>query len=49
MEFFGDFLAQLYREWSPLLNWSVNNWATTLVILLLLLFYRTGHSRRRPD
>jgi uncharacterized membrane protein len=32
-----DFLRRFWREATPLLDWTVTNWAVTLVVLMLAL------------
>lgn len=46
MELIGEFIRRLHWELTPLLNWALNNWAITMVALLLLIRW-AGHKRRR--
>jgi hypothetical protein len=44
---FQDFLRRFWREVMPLLDWAIKNWAVTLVILALALFWSHRHRNKR--
>jgi hypothetical protein len=45
MNLIGEFTRRLYWEMAPFLNWAFNNWAISLVILLLLIRW-AGHKHQ---
>lgn len=45
MDLVGEFTSRLYWEMAPYFNWALNNWAISLVALLLLIRW-AGHALR---
>jgi len=45
MDLIGEFTRRLYWEMAPVFNWAFNNWAISVVSLLLLIRW-AGHGRR---
>jgi hypothetical protein len=46
MDLIGEFFGRLFWELTPLINCALNNWAITLVGLILLICW-AGNERRR--
>ena len=45
MDKLGDFAGRLFLDLKPLIDWSLNNWAVTLLVLAVLI-YGAGKQRR---
>jgi hypothetical protein len=45
MDLIGEFTLRLYWELYPIFHWVLNNWGTSLLILLVAIFW-LGHNRR---
>jgi hypothetical protein len=45
MDLIGEFARRLYWEMAPFFNWALNNWAISLLTLLLLIRW-AGHGHR---
>lgn len=45
MDIIGEFAKRFLEEVLPLLDWAVRNWALTLMILVLLIYWA---GRQKP-
>ncbi len=45
MDIIGEFVRNLFVELTPLLEWAIRNWALTLVLLIVLIYW-AGRQRR---
>lgn len=45
MDMLGEFAGRIFLELKPIIDWSLNNWAVT-IILLAVMIYGAGRQRR---
>jgi hypothetical protein len=45
MEMLGNFAARIFLDLKPIIDWSLNNWAVTVIVLAVMI-YGAGKQRR---
>lgn len=45
MDLIQEFARGLYRELVPILLWALKNWAVTMAIILIVLYWARKNSR----
>jgi hypothetical protein len=45
MNMIGEFANRLIGSISPIFDWALNNWAITMMVLIMMI-YRSGKQRR---
>jgi len=45
MDIIGEFVKHLFLELKPILDWAVNHWAITMVLLIALIYWAARQKR----
>ena len=45
MDMIGEFAGRLFLELKPIIDWSLANWAVTMIVLVMMIYW-AGKQRR---